>query len=85
MRELAQDARKKGEINMNVMKLKAKLVELSKTYEDCAKALNISITAFSNKMNGTSSFKLVEAKALSDFLGLTQSEVFSIFFGKELA
>lgn len=70
---------------MNEMKLKAKLFEQGKTYEDCSKALGISITAFSNKMNGSSSFKLIEAKELSDFLGLTQSEVFSIFFGKELA
>lgn len=64
---------------MNQMKLKAKLVELKKTYEECAKALNISETSFSNKMNGKTAFKLNEIKILSNFLNLTREEIDVIF------
>lgn len=66
---------------MNVDKLKGKLVEKKKTYEDCANALNISITTFSNKLNGKGSLYIEEVNALSVFLGLTDNEKVEIFLG----
>lgn len=64
---------------MNIDKLKGKLVEKKKTYEDCAKALNVSITTFSNKMNGRGSLYIEEVNTLSNFLELTNTEKIEIF------
>lgn len=64
---------------MNTDKLKGKLVEKKKTYEDCAIALDVSITTFSNKMNGKGSLYIEEVNILSNFLGLTDSEKVEIF------
>ena len=64
---------------MELTKLKGKLVELKKTYEDCAKVLGISITAFNNKMNGDSTFKLPEVNKLCEYLGLSDEEKVRIF------
>ena len=59
--------------------LKGKLVEKEKTYAECAKILFISTTAFSDKMNGRSSFRVDEANALSNYLDLSQEERIDIF------
>ena len=59
---------------VNKDKLKGKLVEKKKTYEDCATVLCVSITTFSNKLNGRGSLYIEEVNALSDYLGLTDSE-----------
>lgn len=64
---------------MNIDKLKGKLVEKKKTYEDCAKAINVSVTTFSNKMNGKGSFYIEEVNNLSDFLEFTNDEKVEIF------
>ena len=64
---------------MELNKLKGKLIELKKTYEDCAKELGISTTAFSNKINGDSTFKLPEVNKLCEYLGLTDEEKVRIF------
>ena len=64
---------------MELNKLKGKLTEMKCTYEDCANTLGISITSFANKINGKSSFKLLEVKKLSDFLRLSPDEIVSIF------
>lgn len=64
---------------MEMTKLKGKLTELKRTYEDCAKVLGISVTAFSNKMNGDSTFKLPEVNKLCEFLGLSDDEKVRIF------
>lgn len=64
---------------MNRDRLKGKLVEKGKTYEDCAKAVNVTVTTFSKKMNGASKFYIDEVKALSDFLKLTNNEKIDIF------
>lgn len=66
-------------------KLKGVLRQHNKTYEDCAEALNMSITAFSNKMNGVSRFYVEEANDLANFLDLSYREKKEIFFTKELA
>lgn len=62
-----------------INKLKGKLTEKCKSYEDCAKALEISTTAFCSKMNGKTNFNIVEAKRLADFLEMTKDEIVSIF------
>lgn len=64
---------------MNCNKLKGKLIEKGMTYEDCSTILNISITAFSNKMNGKSVFTVPEANKLSNALDLDNIEKCEIF------
>ena len=64
---------------MNSAKLKGKMKERDKTYKECADILDISLTAYSNKVNGITDFKLDEAKKLSDFLGCNTQETVDIF------
>ena len=64
---------------MNTDKLKGKLVEKKKTYEDCAKVLGVSITTFSNKMNGRGSLYIEEVNTLSNYLELSNEERIEIF------
>ena len=63
---------------MKLHMLKTKIFEKQKTYKECAEALNISVTAFTSKMNGRSKFNVPEVKALADFLGMTSAELLSI-------
>ncbi|AXI27295.1 toxin-antitoxin system, antitoxin component, Xre family protein [Gemella sp. ND 6198] len=67
---------------MKFDKLKNKMFEKRKTYKDCADMLNISVVAFSNKINGYNEFKVTEAIRLSEFLTLTPEESYEIFFIK---
>lgn len=62
-----------------LQKLKGKLTEMQKNYEECAEFLGISITAFSNKINGKTNFNIVECKKLSDLLEMTSEEFHTIF------
>ena len=64
---------------MNLDKLKGKLVEKKKTYEDCSNILGITVTAFSNKMNSKSKFYIDEINKLSEFLDLSSIEKIDIF------
>ncbi|WP_312907292.1 hypothetical protein [Tissierella praeacuta] len=64
---------------MNIDKLKGKLVEKKKTYEDCANVLNISITTFSNKINGKGRLYIDEVNLLASYLELTDTEKIDIF------
>lgn len=64
---------------MNLNKLKGKLVEKQKTYEDCSIYLGISTTSFNNKMNGKSKFYVDEINELSKLLGLNNLEKVDIF------
>lgn len=66
---------------MNYAKLKGILVEKGHTYADVAKALNISVTAVSNKMNGHSTFDVPEANELCKWLDLDATTKIEIFFG----
>lgn len=63
--------------NLNV--LKGKLTEHDKTYRNCATVLGISTTAFCEKMNGKSKFKVEEAQKLSEFISLSEEERINIF------
>lgn len=71
----------KGGESMEMLKLKGVLTEKKKTYEDCAKALGISVTAFNDKINGKRSFSCWEATRLSRYLELSQTDRVSIFLG----
>ena len=64
---------------MNVPKLKGKIKETEKTYAECAAAIGISTTSFSNKINGISKFYIDELEKLGDFLGMTSEERNLIF------
>ena len=64
---------------MNSAKLKGKMKERDKTYKECADILDISLTSYSNKVNGITDFKLDEAKKLSDVLGCNTQETVDIF------
>ncbi len=59
--------------------LKGKLVEKDKTYAECADALLVSVTTFSDKMNGKSRFNVDEANTLSNYLNLSAEERIDIF------
>lgn len=59
--------------------LKGKLVEKNKRYSECANQLGISVTTFSDKMNGKSKFNVEEANALANFIGLSDEEKVNIF------
>ena len=53
--------------------------EEGKTYKECADAVGISVTNYTNKVNGRSPFKLPEANALGDFLHMSNEEKILIF------
>ena len=64
---------------MNSNKLKGKILENGRSYEECARHIGISTTSFSKKVNNQADFKLTEAEALGNFLGLTNKEKLEIF------
>ena len=64
---------------MNNAKLKGKLRECGKTYEDCSRAIGITTTSFSNKINGSSKFYIDELEKLGDYLEMTNNEKAEIF------
>lgn len=64
---------------MNLPKLKGKLRECDKTYIECAESVGISVTAFTQKINGSSKFYIDELEKLGNFLGMTDEEKNDIF------
>lgn len=62
-----------------INKLKGKLAEKRKTYNDCAKALGITTASFCHKVNCKTFFTIVEAKKLADYLEMSDEEIVSIF------
>jgi cyanate lyase len=69
-----------GGNKMNLSKLKGKLKEKNKTYKDGAERIGQSVTCFSNKMNGHSSFDVYEAALLAEWLEMDEKERLDIFF-----
>ncbi len=67
---------------MNSNKLKGKLVEHGINYEEAAKAIGITSSTFSNKINGkkNSKFYVEELDKLADYLNLSRKERGEIFF-----
>ena len=64
---------------MNLNKLKGKMRECDASYSKAADCLGLSVTAFSNKMNGRSKFYIDEIEKLSECLNLSDSEKIDIF------
>ncbi len=56
---------------VNLLKLKAKLVEKNKTKADFAKALGISVQAVNKKLNGKTKISTDDAAIICDFLQIT--------------
>jgi len=70
----------KGEKNMVKKNLiRAKIAEKESNYIECAKAIGVSTTTFSSKMNGRTLFSVEQAKLLSSYLELTLIEMRNIF------
>ena len=68
----------------NTAKLKGAITAAGFTQDDVAKRLNISATAFNNKVTGKSEFKASEIIALKRLLNLTWDEVEEIFFAEKV-
>jgi hypothetical protein len=69
---------------MNSNKLKGYLREKNKSYSDCSKAIGITITSFSNKLNGKSLFNITEINDLVSYLNMDYNTAMEIFFDKNL-
>jgi transcriptional regulator with XRE-family HTH domain len=69
---------KKGYINY---KLKAAIVERGLTYADVAKAIDISTSTLSKKINGIAVFDEYEMHRISEYL---KKDIADIFFNREL-
>lgn len=62
-----------------LQKLKAKLVEKDIGYRECADAIGMKLTTFNSKINKKSTFDIEEAKAIADFLELSDEERVDVF------
>ena len=68
---------------MNADKLKGKMRERRKTYQDCADALGITKASFNSKINKKSRFYIDEAAALGNYLRMSEIEMIDVFLGVE--
>lgn len=64
---------------MENRKLKGKLRELGKTYQEASEMLDISLVSFNSKINGNNQFTILEAEKLCNWLGLNEKERVEIF------
>lgn len=69
---------------MNIPKLKGYLLEKGVSYHDCATATNMSVTSFSNKLNGKSNLDIVEINDLVTFLKMPYDLAMEIFLPNNL-
>ncbi len=69
----------KGGDYVNIPKLKGKLRERNVTYAQCAKEIGMSITSFSQKMNGKSRFYIDDLEKIGNLLNLSNPEKVDIF------
>ncbi len=60
-------------------KLKGRIKEKDLSYFSLSKEIGISVSAFSNKMNGRSAFDIIEAGKLSSILDIPPQDI-TIFF-----
>lgn len=66
--------------NLNLIKLKQKMLEKQKSNKDLAFELGISRSAIQRKLSGEVQFSQGELKILIQILSLSDEEVMSIFF-----
>ncbi len=65
---------------MNKNRLKAKMIENGDTQNDLAKALNLSVSNLSLRINGKMDFRQSEIDTIKKRYKLSSSELDSIFF-----
>ena len=70
---------------MNVIELKNKIFSAGSTFESLSAFLGMNISTFYRKINGKSDFTRNEIILISSYLGLSNNDVFIIFFANELA
>ena len=70
---------------MNVNKLKSKIVENGYTIREFGTKCGLKPTALYRKLADVTDFKRKEINSIIHILGLTQEEVFDIFFADEVA
>ena len=59
--------------------LKSKMALKEKSCSECAKALNMTVSNYSRKLNGFNPFSIKQANELSSYLALTVPEMIEIF------
>lgn len=74
------DTQHKGDVRMDSLKLKHKMLDFSDNIVTLAKALKINAATLSNKINGKSEFTLSEIREIAIRYQLTENEIVSIFF-----
>lgn len=62
--------------------LDMKMVEKGYTYQKLARAVGVSTTTLTNKVNHELDFKLKEAERIADVLDMSQQEFIDIFIRK---
>lgn len=76
--------RMRGDMMLDIQKLKGKIVEKSKSVEVVSAELGINPATFYRKMKNNS-FEIREADALMKILSLTYEETTAIFFSNTVA
>ena len=59
--------------------LKERIKEKNHTYASLSNELNISLSAFNNKVNGRSAFDIIEAGRLSSLLDIPPEDIINFF------
>ena len=70
---------------MNLIALKQKMIEKSKTNKELAFELGISRSAMQRKLAGKTQFSQSELKVLISILNLSEAEVLFIFFDDKVS
>ena len=73
-----------GEKVTDTKKLEIILLEKGKSKKDLAELLGVSLQTIYNKVNNLVDFKTQEVKAITEFLGLNQEQMVSIFFAENV-
>lgn len=66
---------------MRLDKLKGKIREKNRSYQDCAKAIGKTVATFNLKINGKRQFYIEELELLGNYLEMTGEEKKDIFLG----
>ena len=77
--ETQSEQRKAVIIMPKLAKLKGRIKEKNQSYASLSKAIGISVSALNNKINGRSSFDIIEASRLSSILDISPEEVINFF------
>ncbi len=72
-------------IELNVNKLKGKMVEHQKSTEEMAKEIGISYATLLRRLGEPETFTVSEVIKISKLLSLESSDIDAIFFGNKLA